>query len=133
MEKNHMPTIFYKGTDSNPPEDATGVAMTAETLGPALFAWLFLTTNPSWLTYITNGQAIPGTTIEDIALVLGITPGSLQFIFKLASDSAILGAMVTVANEFQAINLANLDADAYTIPCPRVADLISTLKAVIKS
>lgn len=126
-----MSTIFYKGTDPNPPEDATGVAMTAETLGPALFAWLFLTTNPSWLPYISNGKPLPGTTIEDIAAVLGITPGSLQFIFNLASDSAILGAMVTVANEFQAINLANLDVDSYPIPCPRVADLISTLKAVM--
>ena len=128
-----MSAIFYKGTDLNPPDGATGVAMTTETLGPALFAWLFLTTNPSWLTYLANGQPIPGITLEEIGLALGITPGCLQFIFNLANDSAILGAMTTVANEFQAINLANDDGDSYPIPCPRITDLIATLKAVTKT
>ena len=125
-----MAVFYYKGEQTdNPPANATALAMTADNLGPAMYAWLLLTTNPTWLTYFATAKPAPGMDIDELAGVLGITVGSLQFIFGLAKDSAVLGAMTTVANEFQSINQANLDGDAYHIPCPTYADMLTFIQA----
>ncbi len=115
--------FYYTGTDANPPAGAAAQPMAANNLAPALHAWLLLTTNPTWISSFANGILPAGMDLNTLAAQLGITPGCLQFVFDFAKDTAVHNAMYTVANQFQAINRANMAGNAYDFSCPDFADL----------
>lgn len=138
MNSNNAPTsdatqtvstptpFYYLGTDSNPPAGATGYPMTPANLQPALLVWLFLTTNPDWIPQIyqrVDGNPYLGS-VEKIAKAVGLTPGTVQYIFDRCQDDDTRTAMKLVAGAFQEIKSAYSGQGAYHPPCPPSGDLI---------
>lgn len=118
------PPFYYMNTDPNPPANAVGVQMTsfpnsASNVTPAMLAWLFITTNPKWLSLIDANGTITDTSLgetADIARQLGITEGCLRFIFKM--NQANRNLFLEVANCFQTIIQAYNDPNgAWRFPC----------------
>jgi hypothetical protein len=126
------PPFYYLETDPNPPGGVTGYPMTPNNLAPALVVWLYLTTNTQWPVQISQDayDEILGTPAE-IAAALGVTEGTVQFIFDLAKDSNNLQLFKNISRLFQSIKDCYQggvgNPPPYRPPCPPMGSQILQL------